>query len=55
LTDAEGEQLETQHWIDTARECSYVSDEVARDLLNRYMSVGKMLDTMIRKSSWFCI
>src|SRR5687768_6228335 len=25
LTDAYGEQLETQHWVDTALDCSYVS------------------------------
>lgn len=32
LTDADGEQLETQHWIETALDCSYVSAEVATKL-----------------------
>jgi four helix bundle protein len=25
LTDADGEQLETQHWIEVATDCSYLS------------------------------
>ena len=54
LTDAEGEQLETQHWIETASQCSYLPDQVADNLLDRYDSVGKMITSMIEKSSWFC-
>jgi four helix bundle protein len=54
LTDADAEQLETQHWIDTATHCSYLSSQIADDLLKGYRSVGKMIDSMINKSSWFC-
>lgn len=54
LTDAYGEQLETQHWIDTALDCSYVSKKIGDDLLAQYTSVGHMLDSMIKKSKWFC-
>jgi len=54
LTDADGEQLETQHWIETAQDCSYISDEVAEGLLIRFTSVGKMLNSMIKKSNLFC-
>lgn len=50
----DGEQLETQHWIETALDCSYLSKEVAHDLLEQYASVGKMLNSMINKSSSFC-
>lgn len=53
LTDADGEQLETQHWIDTALDCSYLSKETADDLLSRYNSIGKMLSSMMDKSDWF--
>lgn len=28
LTDADGEQLETQHWIEVALDCGYISNEV---------------------------
>lgn len=54
LTDADGEQLETQHWIETALDCSYLSNEVAHSLLEHYASVGRMLNSMIKKSSSFC-
>ena len=54
LTDADGEQLETQHWIETAVDCSYISTEVAEGLLERYQSVGKMLKSMINKADTFC-
>lgn len=54
LTDADGEQLETQHWIETALDCLYISDKCAKDLLQRYSSVGKMLNSMISKASTFC-
>jgi len=54
LTDAEGEQLETQLWIETASDCSYISKEIAENLLNQYYSVGKMLGSMMSKAESFC-
>ena len=54
LTGANGEQLETQHWIDTAFDCSYLSKTIADDLLIRCASIGNMIDSMIKKSKWFC-
>jgi len=54
LTDVEGEQLETQHWIETAQDCSYISAEIATHLLQQYDSVGKMLRSMINKAAAFC-
>jgi four helix bundle protein len=54
LTDADGEQLETQHWIEIAADCSYISRETADDLLNQYSAVGKMLSSMISKAESFC-
>ncbi len=54
LTDADGEQLETQHWIETALDCAYISTETAHDLLLKYGSIGKMLNSMISKATSFC-
>jgi four helix bundle protein len=54
LTDADGEQQETQHWIETALDCSYLSQEVANNLLKYCSSIGKMLNSMISKSATFC-
>ena len=54
LTDADGEQLETQHWIETALDCSYISDEKSEKLLLQCQSIGKMIGSMITKSASFC-
>lgn len=54
LTDADGEQQETQHWIETALDCSYISKEIANHLLSDYISIGKMINSMITKSESFC-
>ncbi len=54
LTDADSEQLETQHWIDTATNCSYISTEKSKYLLAKCSSIGKMLNSMIKKSNSFC-
>lgn len=35
LTDADGEQLETQHWIELALDCGYLSKTKTDELLNR--------------------
>src|SRR6478736_9661971 len=47
LTDADGEQLETQHWIETSLDCKYISAEMAQELLKECKSIGKMLCSMI--------
>jgi four helix bundle protein len=53
LTDADGEQMETQHWIETAVDCSYLTRETADELLSKYASIGNMIYAMIKKSRWF--
>lgn len=54
LTDADAEQLETQHWIEISEECSYINSEKAKSLLQKCESLGKMIQSMIDKSSIFC-
>jgi len=54
LTDADGEQLETQHWIETALDCEYISIEKSKYLLDQYFSIGRMLNAMFEKSDMFC-
>ncbi len=54
LTDADGEQQETQHWIETALDCGYLSAINSKDWLKRYDSVGRMLNSMINKADSFC-
>lgn len=54
LTDADGEQQETQHWIETALDCNYLSETKKDDLLQGYASIGRMLNSMINKADTFC-
>ncbi len=54
LTDADSEQLETQHWLDIALECEYIDSKEFDILQKKCESIGKMLQTMIDKSSSFC-
>ena len=54
LTDADGEQLETQHWIETAADSCYVGSEIAAHLVAEYAALGNMLNAMIVKASLFC-
>jgi len=54
LTDADGEQLETQHWLETSFDCSYLSLELQTKLLADCNSIGKMLNSMISKAELFC-
>ncbi|MEO5906668.1 MAG: four helix bundle protein, partial [Saprospiraceae bacterium] len=41
LTDSDSEQLETQHWLGTARDCGYITDPEAKNFLTHCQSVGK--------------
>ena len=55
LTDADGEQAETQHWLDTAGACNYVSEKEQTALLGKCKRIGQMLGTMIAKPEKFCL
>lgn len=54
LTDADGEQYETRHWILSALDLRLLSQEVADELIAQYKVVGRMLQGMIDKSGGFC-
>ncbi len=54
LTDADAEQMETQHWIDTAYSCGYCGEEERRKLQEELQSVGRMLHSMMCKAEMFC-
>ncbi len=54
LTDADGEQQETQHWVETAKDCNYLTYEEAKNLIEQYGQLRKMIGSMINKSSSFC-
>ena len=54
LTDSDGEQAETQHWINTAYECKYISTEKCDGLVELCMEVGRILGSMISNPEKFC-
>lgn len=54
LTDADGEQQETQHWVETAQDCGYITEQVRDEIVAELMRIGRMLQSMIDKSAQFC-
>lgn len=54
LTDADGEQLETQHWLKVAYDCGYLTEDETRRLGELCLEVGRMLGEMISKADQFC-
>ena len=54
LTDSDGEQHETQHWIEVAEDCGYISHENSEQLVEKCREVGRLLGSMIDKASLFC-
>jgi four helix bundle protein len=54
LTDADGEQRETQHWIDAALDCGYIDRSVRDELIAGYEEFGRMIQGMIDKAESFC-
>jgi len=54
LTDSDAELAETQHWLDTAIACKYISPEKHHTLLEKCTKIGRMLGSMINKPESFC-
>lgn len=54
LTDADGEQAETQHWIATSLACGYISIKSHDDLMVKCCRIGSMFGSMLAKPEQFC-
>lgn len=54
LTDADGEQQETQHWVESAHDCGYLAKQQMDELVADLCEIGRMLESMMQKSSSFC-
>jgi four helix bundle protein len=54
LTDADGEQMETQHWIEIASDCGYMDSEASAQLVKRCVEIGRLLNGMIERAHVFC-
>ncbi len=54
LTDADGENAETQVWLDYAVECGYVSPSDVSVIMSLSIEVGNMLGSMIDNPNKWC-
>ena len=54
LTDSDGEQMETQHWLETALDCGYIDQKTRTQLVDKCLEIGRMLGGMMEKSDLFC-
>ena len=54
LTDADAEQMETQHWVSEALDCGYISPADANQLNSGLAEIGRMLNSMMEKADSFC-
>ena len=54
LTDANAEQMETQHWVEEAMDCEYITSDHANLLNADLEEIGRMLNSMIDKADSFC-
>jgi four helix bundle protein len=55
LTDADGENAETDTWIDFARSCEYLNTETHQKLTEQCVEVGKMLGSMLNNPKPFLL
>lgn len=55
LTDADGENSETDTWLDFAKDCGYLSIADHDRLTEKCRSVGKMLGSMLKNSESFIL
>ena len=54
LSDADAEQLETQHWIIIAQDCEYLTREQFETINQNLSEIGRMLYSMMNKAKQFC-
>lgn len=54
LTDADGEQQESQHWTIVAYDCGYLTRDEAQQLGEHCLEIGRILGSMINEAESFC-
>jgi four helix bundle protein len=55
LTDCDGENSETETWLDLAKNCGYLNEEDHGRLLEKCREVGKMIGSMLRNPDPFLL
>ena len=54
LTDADGEQAETQHWINTSLACQYVNQTLHDEMLQKCFEIGRKLGAIMASPEKWC-
>ncbi len=54
LSDSDGESEETIHWIETAFECEYITDEIRNELVFQCEHICGMLNKMMDSPDSWC-
>ncbi len=54
IDEALGEAMETQVWLDHARDCEYLDQHQHRELDDAWQHVGAMLNRMIERVDDIC-
>lgn len=54
LSDADGEQAETQHWLDSCLAFKYISNQEHKKLLQMCKGIGRMLGKMMQEPEKWC-
>jgi four helix bundle protein len=55
LTDADGENLETQTWLNFVHDCGYLDEQCFVEFLRGSEEVGRLLGGMLAKPETFCL
>lgn len=54
LTDSDGEQAETCHWLKTSAACGYITRRKRDELIAEYKHVSGMLNKMMSNAESWC-
>ncbi len=53
MSDADGENSETQLWLDFALACNYISKDVSDDLTEKSKEIGRLINYMMKNPNKF--
>ncbi|ARN79233.1 four helix bundle protein [Nonlabens spongiae] len=53
LVDSDAENSETQTWLSFAQACGYISKDLEKDLENKSIEIGKLINFMIQNPEKF--
>ena len=54
LTDSDGEQQETRHWLRTAYKCEYINQSTYKELSDQYSKLGAKLGKLMANADKWC-